>query len=96
MCLHIWHGVDYGAVFNPTYYSKMHKDLKDVFGTDSKKLFEHFLKCGMREGRQAYAGFCVHAYRDRYADLKKAFGSDLPLYYKHYCEFGLKEKRIGT
>ena len=94
--LYVWDGVDYGAVFNPTYYSKMHKDLKDVFGTDSKKLFEHFLKCGMREGRQAYAGFCVHAYRDRYADLKKAFGSDLPLYYKHYCEFGLKEKRIGT
>ena len=94
--LYVWDGVDYGAVFNPTYYSKMHKDLKDVFGTDSKKLFEHFLKCGMREGRQAYAGFCVHAYRDRYSDLKKAFGSDLPLYYKHYCEFGLKEKRIGT
>lgn len=94
--LYTWGGVDYGAVFNPTYYAKMYPDLKAAYGTDSKKLFDHFLRTGMKEGRQAYAGFCVHAYRDRYSDLRKAFGADLPRYYRHYCEFGLKEKRIST
>ena len=93
---YVYGGVDYGTVFNPTYYHTMYADLDKVFGSNSKKLFEHFLNNGMREGRQAYAGFNVYAYKQRFKDLRKAFGVQLPLYYKHYCEFGFKEKRPGT
>lgn len=93
---YVYDGVDYSAVFNSGYYWRMYPDLKEALGVNKKKLFEHFIKNGMKEGRQAYAGFNPYAYRDRYPDLKKAFGHDLPKYYKHFCEFGQAEGRIGT
>ena len=93
---YVFGGVDYSHVFNPTYYRKMYPDLQKAFGTDTKKLFDHFIHYGMAEGRQAYAGFNPKAYRERYEDLDKAFGNDMKQYYKHYCEYGKKENRIGT
>jgi len=87
-------GLDYALVFNPTYYLNKHADLKNsVFAESDKKLFEHFIKYGMIEGRQASSNFNVKAYRDNYADLRKAFGDNLPKYYRHYIEFGYTEKR---
>ena len=94
--LYVFGGVDYGAVFNPTYYRKMHPDLQKAFGSDTKKLFDHFLNYGMKEGRQAYAGFNVKEYRKRYDDLRKAYGKDLTQYYKHYCQHGKAEERIAV
>lgn len=87
-------GLDYALVFNPTYYLNKHNDLKNsVFAQSDSKLFEHFIKYGMLEGRQASSNFNVKAYRDNYADLRKAFGDNLPKYYRHYIEFGYTEKR---
>lgn len=90
-----WNGVDYGAVFNPAYYSKRYPDLKKAFGSNSKKLFNHFITEGMKEGRQAYAGFNVKAYREKHPDLNSAFGKNLVLYYTHYCQYGKAEKRTA-
>lgn len=86
-------GLDYALVFNPTYYANKYTDLKTAFGTNERQLFEHFIKYGMIEGRQASSNFNVKAYRDNYADLRKAFGDNLPKYYRHYIEFGYTEKR---
>lgn len=87
-------GLDYALVFNPTYYLNKHADLKNsVFAQSDKKLFEHFIKYGMIEGRQASSNFNAKAYRDNYADLREAFGDNLPKYYRHYIEFGYTEKR---
>lgn len=89
-------GVNYSLVFDPTYYSNKHPDLKRAFGNNSTNLFNHFYTYGMKEGRQAISTFNVTAYKNRYADLQKAFGNDLPSYYKHYVQFGHKENRIGV
>ena len=92
----VYNGVDYAPVFDAAYYSKKYSDLRKAFGSDQRKLFEHFCKYGMREGRQACAAFNVRAYRSRYADLKKAYGNDLPGYYRHFCLYGKREGRKAT
>lgn len=92
---YMYNGVDYALVFNPTYYAEKYSDLKAVFGTDSLKLFEHFIMFGMNEGRQATESFNVQAYKNRYEDLQIVFGEDLPRYYLHYVMFGYAEKRDG-
>lgn len=87
-------GLDYALVFNPTYYLNKHDDLKNsVFAQSDKKLFEHFIKYGMIEGRQASSNFNVIAYKNNYEDLREHFGDNLPKYYRHYIEFGYTEKR---
>ncbi len=88
-------GIDYSPVFDPTYYANKYADLKKAYGTNANKLFEHFTKYGMTEGRQGNSSFNVNVYKNRYSDLQKAFGSNLPLYYKHYIENGRKEKRTA-
>ena len=86
----------YSAVYSYTYYKNAYADLRAAFGTDSAKYFQHFLQCGMNEGRQASAAFDVKVYKNNYADLRKAFGNNTILYYKHYMEYGKKEGRNAT
>ena len=93
---YIKNGIDYGYVFNPTYYADKYADLKKTFGNDDKALFNHFLTYGMKEKRQAIATFNVVAYMNYYADLRQAFGNDYPKYYEHYCVYGYKEGRKAT
>lgn len=93
--------VDMGYVFNPTWYANHWTDLKNAFGYDDKKLFEHFCTYGMyegkeKEGRQASANFNPVVYRKNYPELVKEYGTkveDNPKYYEHYCRFGYKEGR---
>ena len=87
---------DYSLVFDAGYYASHHADVQAAFGNDSKALLAHFIKSGMKEGRQASAGFDVQTYRDRYPDLKKAFGNDLEKYYYHYMTKGYKEGRTAA
>ena len=93
---YVVNGIDYSIVFDPTYYVNKYADLKKAFGMDSTKLFEHFLKYGQKEGRQAISTFNVAVYKNRYLDLQKAFLDDLPAYYKHYCQFGKSEGRSAV
>ena len=92
---YVHNGIDYSLVFNPTFYANRYGDLKKAFGSDSKKLFNHFVQYGMKEGRVASVGFNVQAYKSRYLDLQNAFGSNLPKYYEHYIRYGEKEKRTA-
>ena len=91
----VHNGLDYSLVFDPMYYTNRYGDLKKAFGTDSKKLFKHFLDYGMREGRVASAKFNVQVYKRRYLDLQNAFGNDLPKYYEHYIRYGKLENRTA-
>ncbi len=42
-----------GAVFDSDYYADLYPDLKAVFGYDFDALLNHYLTCGMQEGRVA-------------------------------------------
>ena len=94
----IYQGVDYGAVYDYDYYMKQYSDLQKVFGDkcDDVGALEHFVLCGMNEGRQAKETFDVYSYRLEYQDLRLAFRNDLKQYYIHYIYSGKSEGRVAT
>ena len=80
-------------VFDAVYYSNKHPDLKNAFGSDSARLYQHFLNFGIAEGRQANPVFSVKYYLSQNGDLKSAFGSDYAKAIEHYVTLGYKEGR---
>lgn len=80
-------------VFDATYYANAHPDLKKAFGSDSTKLYEHFLVHGIKEGRQAHPIFDVKYYLSQNKDLQEAFGKDYEKVLNHYITIGYKENR---
>ena len=92
---YIHNGLDYSKVFDSTYYANKYTDLKNVFGNNSTSLFNHFIQCGINEGRQAISTFSVLSYKNNYKDLRNAFGNNLPKYVEHYIALGIKEGRKG-
>lgn len=81
-------GIDYSYVFEPKYYANRYPDLAINGVKTTEQLFNHFLKHGMKEKRQAIATFNVTAYAAYYEDLRNAFKYNWEEYYKHYCKIG--------
>lgn len=93
-------GVNYSLVYDGAFYSNAYSDLRKAFAVkghssliDDTALLEHFVYCGMNEGRQAKSSFRVEAYYNRYWDLRAAFRGNLKEYYMHYINYGKKEGR---
>ena len=80
-------------VFDAVYYSNKYPDLKNAFGSDAAKLYDHFQTFGIKEGRQAHPVFNVKYYLEQSSDLQKAFGSDYAKVINHYVTLGYKENR---
>ena len=89
----VYNGVDYKDVYNKDYYLAKYGDLRNAFGDDERALIEHFVKYGMKEGRQACEEFNPYLYRTLYSDLREAFGYDMERYYIHYMNVGKAEGR---
>lgn len=89
-------GLDYSDVFDAKYYLNRYSDLRSVFGSDEAKAFNHFVKYGMKEGRQGSASFNVDIYKKNYPDLMNLYGNDNANYYRHYILYGKREKRNAT
>lgn len=98
----------YSLVYDTEYYLSKYPDLQnavtagvqsgaipDKNGGISWWLYQHFLKYGMSEARQAISTFDVVKYRNTFIDLQKAFGDDWKAYYYHYMQFGAKEIAEG-
>lgn len=83
----------YSAIYNYQYYKSHWSDLERSFGDNREAYLNHFLTCGMHEGRQACEEFNYNYYYARYADLRQAFGADKAQYYMHYLKCGKAEKR---
>lgn len=86
----------YQCIFDAGYYAARYPELAAVFGNNESALFNHFVTCGMAEGRQGSAEFDVNFYRASYPDLAVVLGGDLPAYYNHYAMSGKAEGRVGT
>lgn len=93
---HEFFGIDFSLVYDFNYYQEKNPDIRAAFKNDDVATFCHFLLCGMREGRQASAGFNIHTYANNYPDLFAAFFLDLPAYYLHYINCGFREGRIAV
>ncbi len=92
----VYEGVDYSAVFEPTFYAEKYPEVKKECGESKEQLLAHFAKWGIEAGWQGNAEFDVYAYKNRYEDLRKGFGENLRSYYLHYINYGKREGRIGT
>ena len=92
----VYNGVDYKAVYNFNYYVEHNADMYDIFRNNPDGAIEHFVNCGMREGRQASADFNVWTYGSNNADLSAAFWLDMPQYYLHYINYGIYEGRVAV
>ena len=84
------------GLFDAEYYKKTNPDVVNYLGDNADRLFEHFVKCGLFEGRSLNQNFNVSAYASAYEDLSKVFGSDIISYYRHYALIGAKENRTIT
>lgn len=91
---YLYKGLDYSRVFDATFYANKYGDLKDNFGTDKTKLFNHFIKNGINEGRQAISTFDIKVYKANNSDLYKQYSDDMQSYIIHYLTYGYKEVRI--
>ena len=90
-----YNGVNYAAIYNPTYYLKVNPDLASL-GGDGDQLIAHFVNHGMNEGRIGSSEFNVRSYMNQYVDLRNGFGNNLRSYYLHYLNYGKAEGRKGT
>ncbi len=87
---------DFADVYDYDYYSSHNPDLVAAFGCDDVAMINHYVECGIREGRQAKSDFNVIGYKNRYLDLRRAFGNDLPSYVVHYINAGKREGRDAS
>ena len=84
-------------VFDADFYINKYPDLKKVYGTDYTKLYSHFVKYGIKEGRQAHINFDVKYYLNNNKDLLNTFGAgNYTAAYNHYIKNGYKESRITS
>ena len=83
-------------MFDYEYYKDHNPDVVAAIGDDPEKLFQHFVQCGIFEGRSENANFNPSAYASAYSDLSAAFGSDIMAYYRHYAVLGVNEARPVT
>lgn len=91
--LTVYNGVDYKLVYDYNYYIAKNPDVARAFKGDEAATLQHFVKYGMKEGRQAKETFSVNIYKRNYADLRSAFGNNLKSYYMHYISNGYRESR---
>lgn len=83
-------------MFNARYYADLYPDLKKAFGYDENSLRNHYIKSGVKEGRQATPIYSPQYYLGKYKDLSVAFGTDYEAVYNHFMNYGLNEGRQGN
>ena len=82
-------------VFDAKYYADSYEDLKALYGYDEAALYNHYITCGLTEGRCASPVFNVAQYRKNYEDLNQVFGDDWDAYVNHYMNCGIAEGRTS-
>jgi len=83
------------SVFDPVYYLGLYQDIRHECGaTNYKKAMEHWMTCGINEGRKSSADFDIAYYLNSHPDLINAFGSgNYSSAFTHWLNHGKKEGR---
>ena len=84
--------------FDPIFYAANHADLQDF---DGLTLLDHWIRHGMKEGRQGCEHFHLRYYLNQSSDLVNAFGTSVEdgSYTRaalHFAEYGRFEPRDTT
>ena len=91
--LTVYQGVDYSPIYNYNYYVTHNGDVAQMSAGNDYLALQHFVNCGMAEGRNGNEEFDVHIYANKYVDIYNAFGYDWDMCYMHYLKDGFKEGR---
>ncbi len=79
--------------FDMDYYYNTYPDLQASIGYDYNKLFNHYITCGLREGRWGSKEFNCLVYKNNYIDLQVNYGDNYEAYCIHYEAIGKSEGR---
>lgn len=79
-------------VFDAKYYADGNADLKEAYGYDEEKLWNHFVKHGISEGRRGSKIFDVRFYVQNNYDLWEAYGPDFAAAFNHFITTGVNEE----
>ncbi len=82
--------------FDAIYYAEQNGDLKFSYGYDEEKLYEHWIKYGIEEGRPSSPVWHPKYYLDHNPDVKSIYGTDYEGAYRHFLADGQKEYRISS
>lgn len=82
--------------FDTEYYLNKYPDVKNAFGDNYGAVYNHYLTCGISEGRDGSPYFDIGYYLKIHDDLQKAFKWDRVSAYNHFITFGIKEGRSGS
>ncbi len=82
--------------FDAIYYAEQNGDLKFSYGNDEEKLYEHWIKYGIEEGRPSSPVWHPKYYLDHNPDVKSIYGTDYEGAYRHFLADGQKEYRISS
>lgn len=83
-------------IFDADYYAAMYPDVGAASNGSKLWLLNHYVRCGIYEGRNASATFNATDYKNKNADLVALYGDYLPGYAFHYANAGKAEGRDGT
>ena len=83
-------------IFDYKYYADTYPDLRNAFGYNENALRNHWLNCGIKEGRKSSAVYDGMYYLENNSDLKNAFGKNYELAYNHFVNNGYKELRKSS
>jgi DNA-binding Xre family transcriptional regulator/signal peptidase I len=84
------------VVFDAAYYAAKYSDAKASCGTDAGKLFDHYKKYGVPEGRQASPNFDLKYYLANNPSVQQIIGSatNYPAAYDYYLSSGYLETAL--
>jgi hypothetical protein len=85
-----------GWIFDADLYRAKNPDLAAIYGNDDAGLYQHWINCGMAEGRIGSYIFDPGYYKEKYADLDAAFGGDYNAFYNHFLQYGINEGRKAS
>ena len=83
-------------VFDYAYYAAMYPDVAANANGSPLYLLNHYVYCGVYEGRNASATFNATDYMNRYPDLQALYGDNMTAYVYHYVRLGQAEGRDAT
>jgi hypothetical protein len=85
-----------GWIFDADLYRAKNPDLAAIYGDDDYGLYQHWLNCGIREGRIGSYIFDPGYYSEKYEDLRAAFNNDYMEFYNHFLNYGINELRQAS
>lgn len=76
---------DIQKLFKADFYVLKNPDLQEAFGNDAGRAWEHYVKFGIREGRDPSPDISIAALKMRYPYLAELYGDDNAGYIHHYA-----------